>query len=149
MGVGRLNIWISDVADACGTSTLSGRATIFDCDGILAWPCGRFRTSGTDWQIVPQGTYRNLPFRCGHLEAEVPPGCYWVVAGSVLVGARVLAARGEFDRQTVERLAKTVEGELLAGVPLAPGDRILEEVYADFIETGGQKAEEGTKGKKK
>ncbi len=35
---------------------------------------------------MPDGTYRNLPFRCGHLEAELPPGCYWVVAGSVSPG---------------------------------------------------------------
>ncbi len=87
MGIGRLNVWISDVADACGTWTGSGRATIFDCDGILNWPCGRFRTEGTDWQPVPGGQYRNLPFRCGHLEAELPPGCYWVVAGSVTPGS--------------------------------------------------------------
>jgi hypothetical protein len=87
MGVGRLNIWISDVADACGTWRGGGRATIFDCDGILAWPCGRWRTEGTDWERVPDGQYRNLPFRCGHLEAELPPGCYWVVAGSVSPGS--------------------------------------------------------------
>lgn len=83
MGVGRINIWISDVADACGTWRGSGRATVFDCDGILSWPCGRHRTEGQDWQQVPNGQFRNLPFRCGHLEVELPPGCYWVVAGSV------------------------------------------------------------------
>lgn len=83
MGVGRINIWISDVADACGTWAGSGRATVFDCDGIVEWPCGRYRTEGTDWQRVPRGGFRNLPFRCGHLEVELPPGCYWVVAGSV------------------------------------------------------------------
>lgn len=87
MGIGRLNIWVSDVADACGTWRGSGRVTIFDCDGILSWPCGRFRTEGTDWQPVPNGFYRNLPFRCGHLEAELPPGCYWVIAGNVSPGA--------------------------------------------------------------
>ena len=86
MGVGRLNVWVSDVADACGTWRGSGRMTIFDCDGVLQWPCGRWRTESIDWQRVPNGTYRNLPFRCGHLEAELPPGCYWVVAGSVSPG---------------------------------------------------------------
>ncbi len=38
MGVGRLNVWVSDVADACGTWSGAGRMTIFDCDGILRWP---------------------------------------------------------------------------------------------------------------
>lgn len=195
MGVGRLNIWISDVADACGTWPGSGRATVFDCDGILTWPCGRFRTGGGDWQPVPRGGYRNLPYRCGHLEVEVPPGCYWVVAGSVnpgsgyihlnytthvgivqvgcdevgcvklynpsirlcwnwfLVGAKVLAAQGQFDRQVVDQIEKIVEQKLLRDVPPAPGDEILAEVYADFIETaglreGGGRGKLGKKGKK-
>lgn len=181
MGVGRLNIWISEVADACGTYRGSGRATVFDCDGILAWPCGRFRTEGTDWQRVPHGVYRNLPYRCGHLEVELPPGCYWTTAGSVtpgsgyihlnyathvgiaqvscgetacvklynpsirlcwnwfLIGARALAAQGNFNRDAVERMAKVVEEELLREVPPAPGDEILAEVYGDFLETAREK----------
>lgn len=83
MGVGRLNVWVSDVADPCGTWPEGGAMTILDCKGILVWPCGRFRTEGTDWKKVPNGRYHNLPFRCGHLEAELPPGCYWVVVGAV------------------------------------------------------------------
>ncbi len=84
MSTGMINIFVSDVADACGTWSGNGRATVFDCNGILTWPCGRFRPGGaTALQPVPNGSYRNLPFRCGHLEVEVPPGCYWVVAGSV------------------------------------------------------------------
>jgi hypothetical protein len=83
MGVARLNIWVSDIADACGTFRGGGTMTIFDCKGILEWPCGRFLTPEGDWKEVPNGTYRDLPFRCGHLEVELPPGCYWVVAGYV------------------------------------------------------------------
>lgn len=194
MGTGRINIWISDVADACGTWPGSGRATVFDCNGILSWPCGRHRTEGQDWQRVPDGQFRNLPFRCGHLEVELPPGCYWVVAGSVtpgsgyihlnytthvgivqvgcdevacvklynpsvrlcwnwfLVGAKALAAQGVFDRGVVAEIEKTVENRLLADVPPAPGDDILAEVYADFLETAKQKEEDGgrqPKGKRK
>jgi hypothetical protein len=87
MGVGRINIWVSGVADACSTWNGSGRATVFDCDGVLQWPCGRFRTEGTQWIPVANGEYRNLPFRCGHLEVELPPGCYWIVAGHVSPGS--------------------------------------------------------------
>ncbi len=83
MGTGRLNVWVSDVADPCGTFNGSGRMTIFDCEGILQWPCGRFLAPNGQWQPVPNGIYRNLPFRCGHLEVELPPSCYWVIAGSV------------------------------------------------------------------
>lgn len=83
MGLGTLNIWVSDVADPCGTWSGDGRMTIFDCNGILEWRCGRFRTPEGEWKEVPNGRYKDLPFRCGHLEVEVPPGCYWVVAGYV------------------------------------------------------------------
>jgi hypothetical protein len=88
MSIATINIFVSDVAEPCGTWNGTGRATVFDCNGILTWPCGRFRPAGaTAWQPVPNGSYRNLPFRCGHLEVEVPPGCYWVIAGSVTPGS--------------------------------------------------------------
>lgn len=83
MGVARLNIWVSDVADPCGTFKGGGTMTILDCDGVLEWPCGRFRDPAGNWKPVPGGAYRDLPFRCGHLEVELPPGCYWVTAGYV------------------------------------------------------------------
>jgi|GEM_PF-1045355 len=82
-GVAKLNIWVSDVANACGTWPGAGRVTVFDCNGILKWPCGRYLAPNGTWQAVPNGEYRNLYFNCGHLEVEVPPGCYWVVAGNV------------------------------------------------------------------
>jgi hypothetical protein len=83
MGLARMNIWLSDVADPCGTFKGSGRMTVLDCKGVLEWPCGRFLDPDGKWQPVPGGAYHDLPFRCGHLEVEVPPGCYWVTAGYV------------------------------------------------------------------
>jgi hypothetical protein len=88
MGVAKLNIFVSDVADPCGTWNGGGRMTIFDCKGILNWPCGRYRAPDGTWQPVPNGHYENLPFRCGHLEVEVPPGCYWAVAGYASPGPK-------------------------------------------------------------
>ena len=85
MGLGKLNIWVSDVADACGTWNEGGTITILDCKGILTWPCGRYLAGGK-WVAVPNGKYQNLPFKCGHLEVELPPGCYWVIAGWVSPG---------------------------------------------------------------
>ncbi len=91
MGAGRLNIWVSDVADACGTfsggtAEGGGGVTILDCRGVLQWPCGRYQTPQGEWVPVPRGYYRNLPFECGHIEVELPPGCYWAIAGWVTPG---------------------------------------------------------------
>lgn len=86
MGVSRINIWISDVADPCGTWKGDATVSVLDCKGILTWPCGRY-LSGNNWVAVPNGVYRNLPSTCGHLEVEVPPGCYWVTAGYVTPGS--------------------------------------------------------------
>ena len=81
MSVSRLNIWVSEVADACGTWNGAGQMTVLDCNGVLRWECGRFLHPDGKWVQVPDGEYRHLPFRCGHLEVELPPGCYWVLAG--------------------------------------------------------------------
>ena len=78
MGIAKLNIWVSDTGDPCGTFPGDGEMTILDCKGILRWPCGRYLDPNGNWKPVEE--YTNLPFTCGHLEAEVPPGCYWVVA---------------------------------------------------------------------
>ena len=86
MAMAKLNIWVSDVGDPCGTWDGGGTMTIFDCKGILEWPCGRYLNPDGKWAPVPGGFYKDLPFRCGHLEVEVPPGCYWVIAGYVSPG---------------------------------------------------------------
>lgn len=84
-GVSKLNIWVSDVADPCGTLQKDGKMTILDCKGVLHWPCGRFLAPNGQWEPVPNnGEYRHLPFKCGHIEVEVPPGSYWVVSGTVI-----------------------------------------------------------------
>jgi hypothetical protein len=83
VGVARLNIWLSGVGNPCSTFNGKGRITVLDCHGILVWPCGRYLDARGRWEPVPHGRYHNLPFRCGHLEVEVPPGCYWVVSGGV------------------------------------------------------------------
>jgi len=83
MGKAKINIWVSGEADACGVWAGEGEITVFDCKGVLEWPCGRFLSPEGEWRPVPHGLYKDLPFKCGHLEVEVPPGCYWVIAGYV------------------------------------------------------------------
>ena len=61
MGLSKLNIWVSDVADPCGTWPGGGYMTIFDCKGILKWPCGRYLNPDGKWEDVPNGVYKDLP----------------------------------------------------------------------------------------
>jgi hypothetical protein len=66
MGMSKLNIWVSGTDDPCTISDRTWFVTIFDCDGnVLQW-CGK--------------KYVVLPAKCGHLEVEVPPGCYYIKA---------------------------------------------------------------------
>jgi hypothetical protein len=66
MGLGRLNIFVSQLDDGCKVDNRTWFVTIYDCDGrVLEW-CGR--------------RYAVLPARCGHLEIDVPPGCYTLLA---------------------------------------------------------------------
>ena len=72
MGLAKLQIWITSEGDPCNISerdehdNLPWRVAIMHCDGrVLRW-CGR--------------DYFNLLARCGHLEVEVPPGCYVIRA---------------------------------------------------------------------
>lgn len=67
MGMARLNIWVSGLDDPCRIADeRTWYVTIYRCDGsVLEW-CGR--------------RYVVLPARCGHLEVEVPPGCYRIIA---------------------------------------------------------------------
>lgn len=67
MSTAKLNVWITRRSDACH---IDDREPYFvhitDCTGHpLVW-CGK--------------TYTFLPAKCGHLEIEIPPGCYTVFA---------------------------------------------------------------------
>jgi len=66
MGMARLNVWVSAIDDPCGFDSRTWYITIFDCNGdVLNWCNKRF--------VV-------LPAECGHLEVEIPPGCYYIKA---------------------------------------------------------------------
>lgn len=67
MSTARLNVWIYKKGDACHIDDATRWFVhITDCHGnVLHW-CGR--------------KYAFLPARCGHLEVEIPPGCYTVFA---------------------------------------------------------------------
>jgi hypothetical protein len=66
MGMAKLNIWVSGTDDPCSIDNRTWYVTIYNCDGkVLQW-CNR--------------QYVVMPAKCGHLEVEVPPGCYLIRA---------------------------------------------------------------------
>lgn len=67
MSAARLNVWVTRVGDPCVIDmTHQWYVHVLHCNGrILSW-CGR--------------KYTNLATKCGHLEIDLPPGCYMVCA---------------------------------------------------------------------
>lgn len=66
MGMGRLNVWIHDRNSPCRISDEDWLVNVSYCSGeTLEW-CGK--------------TFGFLDAKCGHLEIEIPPGCYVVHA---------------------------------------------------------------------
>jgi hypothetical protein len=90
MGMAKLNVFVSALGDPCGIDSRTWYVTIYDCDGkVLEW-CGR--------------RYVVLPARCGHLEVEVPPGCYYIKAVwgySVVVPGQIYRANHFTDAAIV------------------------------------------------
>lgn len=67
MSTAKLNVWVTKVGDACKIDMEhQWFVHILHCDGQLLNWCNR--------------VYTNLPTKCGHLELEIPPGCYMVCA---------------------------------------------------------------------
>jgi len=68
MGMARLNIWITDLGHPCKMAQRDWVVAIAGCDGkVLQW-CGK--------------TYDSVPAPCGHVDLEVPPGCYVIRASA-------------------------------------------------------------------
>jgi hypothetical protein len=82
MSLATLNVWITAIGDPCHIGdNINWFVHIVDCEGKpLTW-CGR--------------SYRDLPAKCGHLEVEIPPGCYVVFASEDRQGQGF----GEFGNQ--------------------------------------------------
>ena len=67
MSTAKLNVWVTKVGDPCKIDMEhQWFVHVLHCDGELLNWCGR--------------VYTNLPTKCGHLEIEIPPGCYMVCA---------------------------------------------------------------------
>jgi hypothetical protein len=76
MSTGKIDVWITTEGDPCHVRELGVDypepwvVAIWDCCGrVLTW-CGR--------------RYFGLQTKCGHLEIEVPPGCYVLRAAEAM-----------------------------------------------------------------
>ncbi len=74
----KINVWISSTGNPCEITNEQFYVEVLHCNGkILEW-CGK--------------RYAYLPTKCGHLELEVPPGCYiiraahWIMKDHPYVG---------------------------------------------------------------
>jgi hypothetical protein len=67
MSTAKLNVWVTEVGDPCRIDMKhQWFVHVLHCEGdVLNW-CDK--------------VYTNLKTKCGHLEIEIPPGCYMVCA---------------------------------------------------------------------
>jgi hypothetical protein len=98
MSTAILNVWISNLGDPCSIANDIGAGipyawsvAVLHCDGKVAnWSEGRYRLHHDEnWIPIPKHTpaggnvagwwYEMIPTRDGHVEIELPPGCYMVV----------------------------------------------------------------------
>lgn len=98
MSTSILNVWITNLGDPCSIANDVGAGipyhwsvAVAHCNGkVLNWSEGRYRFHKDDpWTPIPKHTppglqeagwwYEMVPTRDGHVELEVPPGCYTVV----------------------------------------------------------------------
>jgi hypothetical protein len=100
MSTAILNVWITNLGEPCTIANDAGSGlpyawsvAVSHCDGrVLNWSEGRYRYHHDDkWIPIPYHTppggipgwwYEQIRTRDGHVELEVPPGCY-VVRGSM------------------------------------------------------------------
>lgn len=69
MGLAKVNIWVSERDEPCLVSKRTWYITIYNCDGTVL-----------EWSGHTPSRYAVIPAPNGHLEVEVPPGCYYVKA---------------------------------------------------------------------
>jgi hypothetical protein len=96
MSTSILNVWITNLGQPCSIANDPGLpnpwvVAVAHCDGqVLNWSEGRYRHHREDkWIPIPRHTppgggagwwYDSIPTRDGHVEIELPPGCYTVRA---------------------------------------------------------------------
>ncbi|MGD8506024.1 MAG: hypothetical protein PVF15_05105 [Candidatus Bathyarchaeota archaeon] len=69
MGLSKLNVWLTETDNPCKINDKTFYVSVFTCDGeILKW-------AGKEYKL--------LEALNGHLEVDLPPGCYYLRAASI------------------------------------------------------------------
>jgi hypothetical protein len=69
LGLAKLNVWLTETDNPCKVNDRTFYVSIFTCDGeLLKW-------AGHEFKL--------LEAKNGHLEVDVPPGCYYIRAASI------------------------------------------------------------------
>jgi hypothetical protein len=69
MGKAKLNVWFTESDSPCKVSDATHYVSVFTCDGkILKW-------AGKEYFL--------LEAQYGHLEVDLPPGCYYLLGASI------------------------------------------------------------------
>ncbi len=97
MSTAVLNVWVTNLGDPCTITNSPWVIAVSNCSGrVLNWSEGRYRHHRDDkWIAIPPhippvigggpamplgSYYDSIPTRDGHVEIELPPGCYSVRA---------------------------------------------------------------------
>jgi hypothetical protein len=97
MSTAKLNVWITRVGDPWSIANESAIApykwevAVLSCGGVVNWSEGRYRHHSEDrWVPIKPHTmpgdaregwwFDNIPALDGHVEIELPPGSYVVIA---------------------------------------------------------------------
>ncbi|BAP58045.1 hypothetical protein THII_3748 [Thioploca ingrica] len=90
MSTAKLNVYVTELGQPCTITNRNWVVAIAHCDGtVLNWSEGRWRTREDEpWHPIPLHTppgtpphppgyyYESIPAYNGHVEIQVPPGCY-------------------------------------------------------------------------
>lgn len=173
MSTAILNVWITNVGDPCTITRHPWVVVVEHCDGrVLNWSEGRYRFHREDeWIPIPAHTpdggtrgwwYESVPTLDGHVEIEVPPGCYVLIASQyakyingVLIGnwatdhAIVQAGCGQDvcatlyapSTQTCMKVLNQMVYPLLMRhqiIGREEGERVIEAMNAAFVPQGSR-----------
>lgn len=119
MTTGKLDIWITEPGEPCRITDETYFVAIGHCNGeVLDW-CDQ--------------EYLGLRAECGHLEVEVPPGCYHIRAAQWIASGRPLVGNALTDSAVVEVSCGDTECVKL----YAPAARTCGRIFARALEEFG------------
>jgi hypothetical protein len=147
MTTANLNVFVAELGQPCTISNRRWVVAVLHCDGrLLNWSEGRYRYHSEDpWTNIlphvpphtpdtpplPKGWYYdNVPAENGHVEIEVPPGCY-VLVGSMHTWYTHGIFKGNW--YTDHAIVQAVCGQDVCTTLYAPTEERCGRPLADFV----------------